>query len=336
LIQAFSRTNRILNDTKPYGNILDFRRQQNEVDTAIALFSGEDIDNPKQIWLVDPAPTVIKKFEKAVSDLSKFMNSHGLECKAEEVNNLRGDDARAEFINYFKKVQRLKTQLVQYTDIDEENNAKIDALLPEDQLHAFRGVYLDTAQQLKKKQEKPDGTASLKVVQLDFEFVLFASAVIDYDYIMGLIAKYAGCEPSKVKVTKEQLINLVSSSANLMDERDDIVAYIDSLDKDEVNGKTEKEIREGYQTFKSEKLVKELAATTSKYGLETSALQTFVNDIMSRMIFDGEKLTDLMEPLELSWRERRVKELALMEDLLPVLKRLAAGREISGLSAYEE
>ena len=43
LIQAFSRTNRILNATKPYGNILDFRQPQSEVDKAIALFSGEDI-----------------------------------------------------------------------------------------------------------------------------------------------------------------------------------------------------------------------------------------------------------------------------------------------------
>ena len=44
LIQAFSRTNRVLNDTKPYGNILDFRQQQEAVNDAIALFSGEQTD----------------------------------------------------------------------------------------------------------------------------------------------------------------------------------------------------------------------------------------------------------------------------------------------------
>jgi type I restriction enzyme R subunit len=334
LIQAFSRTNRVLNDTKPYGNILDFRDQRNEIDEAITMFSGENVDNPRQIWLVDPAPTVIEKYKKAVLDLDKFMNSYGLECKAEEVNNLKGDDARAEFINRFKEVQRLKTQLNQYTDIDEDDNVKIEALLPEEQLSAFRSVYLETAQRLKKKQEK--GGSEIEVEQLDFEFVLFASAVIDYDYIMGLIAKYADHEPSKIKITKEQLINLVSSSANLMDERDDIVAYINSLDKNEVNGKTEKEIRDGYQMFKSEKLAKELAETASKYGLETAALQAFVDNIMGRMIFDGELLTDLLEPLKLRWKERRIKELTLMADLIPILKRLAAGREISGLSAYEE
>ena len=57
--------------------------------------------------------------------------------------------------------------------------------------------------------------------------------------------------------------------------------------------------------------------------------------ILSRMIFDGEKLTDLLEPLELSWKERSVKELALMQDLVPQLKKLAQGREISGLAAYD-
>ena len=56
---------------------------------------------------------------------------------------------------------------------------------------------------------------------------------------------------------------------------------------------------------------------------------------MSRMIFDGEKLTDLLEPLDLSWKDRRIKELALMEDLVPQLKKLALGREISGLGAYD-
>ena len=79
LIQAFSRTNRILNDTKPYGNILDFRGLEDAVDEAIAMFSEKHTDNPKQIWLVDPAPKVIEKYEEAISQLEKFMQSHGLE-----------------------------------------------------------------------------------------------------------------------------------------------------------------------------------------------------------------------------------------------------------------
>ena len=52
--------------------------------------------------------------------------------------------------------------------------------------------------------------------------------------------------------------------------------------------------------------------------------------------FDGEALTDLMEPLGLNWKARRVKELDLMADLMPLLLKRAGGREISGLSAYEQ
>ena len=335
LIQAFSRTNRILNDTKPYGNILDFRGQQDAVDEAIALFSGEKTDNPKEIWLVDSAPKVIEKFQDAVQKLSEYMQSQGLECQAENVYSLQGDEARAGFINCFKEVQRYRTQLEQYTDINEQEKAKIEELLPEETLRSFRGAYIETAQQLRKQRETgKDHEVSPQVEDLDFEFVLFASAVIDYDYIMGLIARYTNSKNSKQRVTKEQLISLVASSANLIDERDDIREYIDSLD--EVNGKTEQEIKEGYEAFKAEKYAKQLASIADKHGIIADSLREFVEQIMERMIFDGEKLSDLLAPLELGWKARTKAELALMDDLVPLLKRLAAGREISGLSAYED
>lgn len=331
LIQAFSRTNRILNSSKPYGNILDFRQQQDAVDQAIALFSGEDTNQAKEIWLVDPAVVVIDKYEKAVAELGEFMQSQGLACTPADVNNLKGDAARAAFIEKFKEIQRLKTQLDQYTDISAEHTDSIEALLPEEQLRAFRGMYLDVAKRLKAQQDKA-GAADSVVDQLDFEFVLFASALIDYDYIMGLIAKYTQTS-SKQKMTREQLIGVLSSSANLLEERDDIVAYINSLQL----GKSlnEKQIREGYERFKAEKTARELAAIAQAQGLDTQALQHFVDGIMNRMIFDGEQLSDLLAPLGLGWKERTKKELALMEDLVPLLKKLAQGREISGLAAYE-
>ena len=66
------------------------------------------------------------------------------------------------------------------------------------------------------------------------------------------------------------------------------------------------------------------------------SLQYFVNDIVERKIFDGEKLNELLEPLELGWKARAKEEMALMNDLIPLLKKMATGQEISGLSAYEE
>ena len=112
-----------------------------------------------------------------------------------------------------------------------------------------------------------------------------------------------------------------------------LIAYIDTLKAGE--GLSEKEIREGYESFKTEKFARQLAQTAQKHGLETEALQSFVDSIMDRMIFDGEHLSDLLAPQDLGWKERTKKELALMDDLMPLLKKLAQGRDISGLGAYE-
>ncbi len=333
LIQAFSRTNRVLNDTKPYGNILDFRSQQANVDEAIALFSGKHVKQPKEIWLVDPAPKVIEQFEKAAKKLEAFMTSQGLQNRPEEIANLKGTAARIEFIETFKEVQKLKTKLDQYTDLDPKQKERIEQTLPEDTLRAFRGVYIDTANRLKKEQAQGGGEENEKLEQLDFELVLFASALIDYDYIMSLIARYSGAKSKKQKITKEQLIGLLESTSNLMDEKESMIAYINTL---EMNiALDEEEIKKGYEAFKARKQNEALEAIAHKHGLDTDALKAFVDEILERLIFDGERLTDLLEPLGLGWKARREKELALMEELTPLLKKLAKGRDISGLEAYD-
>ena len=342
LIQAFSRTNRILNDTKPYGNILDFRGQQDAVDNAIALFSGkkDDKEAAKRIWLVEPASSIQKKYKEAVAGLRNFMQSYNLEFNASEVANLQGDEAKVGFINHFKEVQRYKTQLDQYVDCTDEAATAVvsdppsDYGFTDDDLLAFRGAYLNLAYSLKKKREKSSEPVPPEVEDLDFEFVLFASAMIDYDYIMDLIAKQYGGSEVKVRLTREQLVNIVLSNSNLMDEREDIIAYINSLEA--VSGKTEQEIKEGYNLFKAERYAKEVASIAQKYEITAESLNEFIDGIMERKIFDAEKLNDLLAPLNLGWKARSKKELALMADLIPLLKRKAEGEEIAGLSAYEE
>jgi len=333
LIQAFSRTNRVLNDTKPYGNILDFRSQQEAVNQAITLFSGEDGSKANEIWMVDPAPVVIQDYMKAVKKLGDFMQEHNLVNEPKEVYNLRGDAAKVAFVKNFKEVQRLKTQLDQYTDLDEEQQETIEAILPKDNLQEFRSSYLETAKQLRKIQQNEGEDAPEDIQQLDFEFVLFASAVIDYDYIMSLIADSTQQKPSKQKMSKSQVISLLKANSNLMEEEEDLTDYINSLDWE--RGKDVEALRQGYETFRVEKYDKELAVIANAHGLKTADLKTFVEQIMNRMIFDGEKLTDLMEPLDLGWKQRSKAETALMSELVPQLKKLAQGREISGLAAYE-
>jgi type I restriction enzyme R subunit len=341
LIQAFSRTNRVLNGTKPYGNILDFRQQQEAVDTAIALFSGEKTgEQAREIWLVDKAPVVIQKLDVAVQKLAAFMQSQGLTCTPEAVHSLKGDEARSAFIKNFKEVQRLKTQLDQYTDLTQDNAVAIEHILPAENLQGFRGAYLETAQRLKQQRAQQDKGGEAKdgdaadVDQLDFEFVLFASAVIDYDYIMGLMARYSQQgSGTKQKMSREQLIGLIQADAKFMNERDDIAAYINTLKAGE--GLSETAIREGYTRFKKEKDSAELASIAARHHLTPAAMQVFVEGILQRMIFDGEALSDLMAPLDLGWKARAQAELALMKELVPLLTKRAQGREISGLSAYE-
>lgn len=341
LIQAFSRTNRVLNGTKPYGNILDFRQQQDNVDAAIALFSGEKSgEEARKIWLVDKAPVVIEKLDAAVTKLADFMQSQGLACTPEAVHSLKGDEARAAFIKNFKEVQRLKTQLDQYTDLTADNAAAIEHILPAENQQGFRGAYLETAQRLKQQQAQQDkagpgaeGNAT-DVDQLDFEFVLFASAVIDYDYIMGLMSRFSQQgSGTKQTMSREQLIGLIQADAKFMNERDDIAAYINTLKAGE--GLSETAIREGYTRFKKEKDSTELATIATQHQLTPAALQAFVDSILQRMIFDGDALSDLMAPLDLGWKARAQAELALMKELVPLLTKRAQGREISGLSAYE-
>ena len=135
-------------------------------------------------------------------------------------------------------------------------------------------------------------------------------------------------------MSREQLIGLIAADSKFLDERDDITEYVRTLKAGE--GLDEAAIRAGYQRFKDEKHAAELAAIAQKHGLPPDALQAFVDTILSRMIFDGEQLTDLLAPLDLGWRDRTAKELALMADLVPLLKKRAGGRDISGLGAYEE
>jgi len=332
LIQAFSRTNRILNATKPSGKILDFRGQRKEVDEAIRLFSGEAAERAKEIWLVDPAPVVIESLEKAVSALDEFMESQGLKSAPEEVPNLKGDAARGRFINLFKEVQRFKTQLDQYTDLEPAQAEKIEEAIPADKLWGFRGVYLETAQRLKAQRSGWEGEGGPER-ELDFEYVLFAQALIDYDYIMKLIADFSSAPPEKRAMSRNQLIGLIAADSKFVEDKEAITEYILTLKSGEALD--EKAVRSGYEDFKAERSARELQGIAGRNGVSADALAAFVDQVMGRMVFDGDALSDLLAPLDLGWKARTQKELDIMKDLAPHLRGLARGRDISGLAAYE-
>ncbi len=135
-------------------------------------------------------------------------------------------------------------------------------------------------------------------------------------------------------MTREELIAIIRADPKFMDEGNSLAEYIGTLKAGE--GLSVAAIREGYSRFKAKKNAKELATIAARHGLTTAALQAFVDGILDRMIFDGEQLSDLMAPLDLGWKARSQAELALMAELYPLLSKRVGGREISGLSAYEQ
>ena len=330
LIQAFSRTNRTLNHNKKQGNILDFRGLEEKVKDAITLFSDKSEREPQKIWLVESAPVVIADYQEAVEDLEAFMAEEGLECLPEQIPNLKGNAAKATFVELFKKIQRLKNKLDQYTALSEVQETQIEDLLPKDNFRAFRVEYLEVARQLEYLQNNDPQNLPQDIQQLEFDFVLFHSVTIDYDYIMKLIAEYT--QPD-TKMSREQIVTLIKSVANMMDEQDDIIAYVDTLEVG--SQQTKAEIIAGYEQFKAELNQQNLNLIAQKHELDPQHLHDFVAEIMRRMIFDGQDLSDLFEPLQLRWKARVQREIALMEDLIPLLKKRAQGREIAGLKAYE-
>ena len=147
------------------------------------------------------------------------------------------------------------------------------------------------------------------------------------------MSRFSSQAPGKQKMSREELIGLISADAKFMNERDDIAAYIATLKAGE--GLSEASIRDGYTRFKKEKDSAELSAIATQHCLAPAALQRFVDGILQRMILNADALTDLMTPLDLGWKARAQAETALMKELVPLLTKRAQGREISGLSAYE-
>ena len=337
LIQAFSRTNRILNGLKPYGNILDFRYQKEAVDEAISLFSGnENSETVKEIWLTPKAFEMAEEYNNAVNELKKFMESKKLDFKPEEISNLKGDDARYEFINKFKEIRRIRNYIEQYVNIEEKDAEKIEKCMSKNLFKAFSGMYIDVAERLKKQNRDhiENGKNDEIFEQTDFEYILFANDIIDYDYIMSLISKMTGQNVEKVKAAKEDIIKLLSSTTSMLDEQEDLKEYINLLTYNKPL--SEKELKENYNKFKEKKNNKKINAIAKKHGIDNEALKTFVYHTSDMLVLNEDSLTDLVSPLNLGWIERTNKEKAIMKDILPILKKLSKDRSIKGLSIYEE
>lgn len=332
LIQAFSRTNRILDGTKPYGNIICYRYLESAMDDAMVLFSGFDRKKGKEYWLVEPAEKVVEKYKEKISQLQTVMNGMGLECRPEEVVNIPQGENASHFIDAFKDVQRLALKLDQYVDLPEEVKTSIENAMPEDTLQQFRTAYLDLARRYEsadgrsRKEETPEGNTP------DFELSLFSSALVDYDYIMRLLAKYTYTHFEKVKITKEQLLEILSGSVDLMKERDYLKAFIEDELKQGC-GMSEAEIRKQYKVFKDKRFNQQVAALAQEFGIDNSALESFVKETIQLRRIDEETLRELLNHID-GWKQRKAAKEGLLVRLAPLFALLTGGNTIEGLNAY--
>lgn len=331
LIQAFSRTNRILDGTKPYGNIICYRNLEKAMEEAMVLFSGYDRDKSKEYWLVEPVEKVVEMFKEKIVQLQTVMNSMGLECKPEEVINIPPGESTNNFIDAFKDVQRLALKLDQYVDISEELKASVENAMPEDTLQQFRTAYLDLARRTRSadpdgsKEDTPEG-------EPDFELSLFSSALVDYDYIMKLLSIYTDTHFERVKITKDQLFEILSSSVDLMNESDYLKAYIEEELK-QGSGMSELEIRKRYKAFKNKRFNQQIASIAQEFAIDTSALEAFVSETAKLRRIDEETLRILLSNID-NWKQRKAAKEGLLVRLAPLFALLSGGNTIEGLNAY--
>lgn len=334
LIQAFSRTNRTLNDTKPHGNIIDYRSQRANVDTAIELFSGEKDKTKPIMWLVDPAPKVIKALNEKVDDFKQFIQKEQVSYDADGVANLKGDTAKSEFINKFKDIKRLHVKLGQYTDLTNDEKQQIESTISTEQLQSFTGAYLSIANDFKKRRDTDDEDSEI-TNNTDFEEILFTSVVIDFDYIMQLISDHTAKTPEEKKVSRQKLLDILKQDAQFNENDHNLIElFIDSLPN---NTKYDtEELKNRFDEFAGEKQKQQIDDIAEKYNLDTDALHTLIDNIADYRRIDNDALFDLMEPLGFGWQQRTKTELALVQDIMPILYDRTKNKPIDGLETYEQ
>lgn len=342
LIQAFSRTNRILNSAKPHGNIIDFRMQQDKVDNAIRLFSGlNKQEESKSWWLTESYSKVAEKLKNNIINLKELFNEYDLDFSPSEVYNLNCNTAKIKFIECFKKLQKTKFALDQYVQIDDKEKAIIEEMLPEKEMLAFREAYLNIAKELINKQASNHGDNQEELTEedieklenIDFEFTLFSSVMIDFDYILDLITKSTKIKDEKEYAEQiETIKSYISTIANLKDEKEYILPFIETLPKNEPL--TKEDIVACYKIFKEEKNNSEIKQVAENFQVNTQELIRIVNDTIRQKSFRGDMLEGLF-PENMHWKERAIKEEELMAQFIPILKKTAGDDTIRGLEVYD-
>jgi type I restriction enzyme R subunit len=215
LVQAFSRTNRILNDKKSQGNIVCFRNLKEATDEAIALFSNKDA---RETVLLEPYEDYVTQFNEATEALLELTPT------VASVDALPDEEAELEFVTKFRALLRLKNILTSFAEFSETDLA-LDGQVFED----FKSKYLDIHDKV-KKQTDPEKVSVLE--EVDFELSLIHRDEINVAYILNLLVNLKNLPPEEARKRQKAILDMLAGEVQLRSKRKLIEAFIeDNLPK---------------------------------------------------------------------------------------------------------
>ena len=270
LIQAFSRTNRILNKIKTFGNIVCFRQLQKRVDDAIALFGNREAGGVVLL-------RGFKDYYEGYTDENgkPHPGSIGMVTDLEErfplsVPAIEGEKNQREFIMLFGALLRMRNLLLSFDDFADKE------LLSERDLQTYLGRYQDLRDEWKNKKggDKEDITNDIV-----FEVELIKQIEINIDYILMLVKKYkdGNCEDKEIVV---DIRRAVDASSELRSKKDLIEAFIAN-----VNGVDD--VFSDWRTFVQEEKEKAITALITEEKLKPEETKKYIDNAFR----DGELKT---------------------------------------------
>jgi len=209
LIQAYSRTNRILNEQKSQGNIVVFRNLKNATDEAITLFSNKEAI---EVIIMKPYEDYVKKFNEAFISMLKITPT------INSVNELQTENDELEFIKAFRELMRIKNILTAFADFKWQDLAMNEQLFED-----FKSKYLDLYDKVKSDHQKEKVSI---LEDVDFELELIHRDEINVAYIIQLLIKLKSKVQKDVPQTEKEIFNLLNTEAHLRSKRELIELFI--------------------------------------------------------------------------------------------------------------
>ncbi|TSC93933.1 MAG: type I restriction enzyme, R subunit, partial [Candidatus Berkelbacteria bacterium Licking1014_85] len=238
LIQAYSRTNRLLNSDKPHGNIVSFRNLKEATDKALALFGDE---NAKDVVFKKPYDVQKKEFEDKLVELREKV------ATVVDVDNLQGEEEKAGFVKTFRDLLRIKSSLETFAEFNFN-----DFGITEQEFYDYQSKYLDIYEDRKNSSAGPESILD----QIDFEIELTIRDIINFDYIIQLIAGLKNISSNAVREKKtEEILRLFDRDVQLRKKKDLIKKFIEeNLPKISKSDDVEKAFSEFWASERSESL----------------------------------------------------------------------------------